>query len=125
FDNGTASLSATNTFQVIVTEVNAAPVLTLPATETIAEQMTVSGNATGTDSDIPTNTLTFVLVSGPTGLAVSSAGAITWTPSERHRPITYTTPFRSFDNGTPSLSATNTFQVVVTEVNATPVLTLP
>src|SRR5712691_10508001 len=76
FDNGSPSLSATNSFQVIVTEVNTAPVLTLPATQTIPEQTLLSVNATATDEDLPPNTLTFALVSGPTGLTVSSGGAI-------------------------------------------------
>src|SRR5205814_10665980 len=58
FDNGSPSLSATNSFQVIVTEVNSAPVLTLPANQTIAEQTTLSVTATATDSDLPANTLT-------------------------------------------------------------------
>src|SRR5206468_4131321 len=57
-------------------EVNTAPALTLPGTQTIAEQTALSVNATATDSDLPANTLTFALVSGPTGLTVSSGGAM-------------------------------------------------
>src|SRR5204862_139495 len=125
FDNGSPSLSATNSFQVIVTEVNTAPVLTVPANQTIAEQTALSVNATATDSDLPANTLTFALVSGPTGLAVSSGGAITWTPSEAQGPSTNVVTVRVFDNGTPSLSATNSFQVIVTEVNSVPALIVP
>src|SRR5207247_572896 len=125
FDNGSPSLSATNSFQVIVTEVNSAPVLTLPANQTIAEQTTLNVNATATDGDLPANTLTFGLVSGPTGLAVSSSGAITWTPGEAQGPSLHDALPIFFDNGSPSLSATNSFQVIVTEVNSAPVLTLP
>src|SRR6266702_1856517 len=124
-DNGSPSLSATNSFLVIVTEVNSAPVLTVPGTQTIAEQTALSVNATATDSDLPANTLTFALVSGPTGLTVSSAGAIAWTPTEAQGPSTNTVTVRVFDNGTPSISVTNSFQVIVTEVNTPPVLTLP
>src|SRR2546422_246360 len=82
FDDGTPSMSATNSFQVIVSEVNTAPILTVPGTQTIAEQTALSVNATATDSDVPANTLTFALVSGPSGLTVSSSGAIDWTPGE-------------------------------------------
>src|SRR5204863_2128360 len=82
FDNGTPTLSATTSFPVIVTEVNTAPVLTVPGTQTIGEQTALSVNATATDSDLPANTLSFALVSGPTGLTVSAGGAIAWTPTE-------------------------------------------
>src|SRR5438552_2024838 len=125
FDNGSPSMSATNSFQVIVTEVNTQPTLTVPGTQTIAEQTLLSVNATATDGDVPANTLTFALVSGPSGLTVSSSGAIAWTPSEAQGPSTNTVTVRVFDNGTPSMSATNSFQVIVTEVNTQPTLTVP
>src|SRR6185369_4708688 len=103
-DNGTPSRSTTNSFQVIVTEVNTAPLLTLPATQTIPEQITLNVNATATDSDEPNNSLTFALVSGPTGLTVSAAGAIAWTPTEAQGPSTNTVTVRVADNGAPSMS---------------------
>ena len=125
FDNGSPSLGATNTFQVIVTEVNSAPVLTLPADQTIAAQTTLSVNATAVDSDVPANTLTFALVSGPAGLTVSSGGAITWTPTATQGPSTNVVTVRVSDDGSPSLSATNSFRVIVTAANTAPVLTVP
>src|SRR5439155_1290655 len=94
-------------------------------TQTIPEQTALSVNATATDSDLPANTLSFALVSGPTGLTVSAGGAIASTPTEAQGPSTNTVTVRVFDNGTPSLSATNSFQVIVTEVNTAPVLTVP
>src|SRR5437867_3961818 len=118
-------MSATNSFQVIVTEVNTQPTLTVPGTQTIAEQTLLSVNATASDGDVPANTLTFALVSGPSGLTVSSSGVIAWTPTEAQGPSTNTVTVRVFDNGTPSMSATNSFQVIVTEVNTQPILTLP
>src|SRR5204862_423652 len=125
FDNGTPSMSATNSFQVIVTEVNTPPILTLPGTQTIAEQTALSSNATATDSDVPANTLSFALVSGPTRLPGSASRAIAWTPTEAQGPSTNTVTVRVLDNGTPSMSATNSFLVIVTEVNTPPILTLP
>src|SRR5207245_5272704 len=79
----------------------------------------------GDESSVPSNSLTFALVSGPTGLTVSSAGAIAWTPTEAQGPSTNTVTVRVSDNGSPSLSATNSFLVIVTEVNSAPVLTVP
>src|SRR5437667_671423 len=57
-DNGVPALSVTNTFQVIVNEVNLAPVLTVPADQTMAEQTTLNVSASATDADIPANSLT-------------------------------------------------------------------
>src|SRR3989442_412320 len=82
-DDGVPSLSVTNTFQVIVNEVNLAPVLTVPANQTMAEQTTLNVSATATDADLPANTLTFALVSAPAGMSINPAsGAISWTPTE-------------------------------------------
>src|SRR2546422_566344 len=82
-DNGVPALSVTNTFQVIVNEVNLAPVLTVPANQTMAEQTTLNVSATATDADLPANTLTFALVSAPAGMSINPAsGAISWTPTE-------------------------------------------
>ncbi len=125
FDNGAPSLSATNSFTLTVNEVNSAPVLTLPADQTIDELVSWSANATATDTDSPPNTLTFELVSGPSGLTVSSGGLISWTPTEAQGPSTNTVTVRVFDDGAPSLSATNSFTLTVNEVNSAPVLTLP
>src|SRR5205823_4155066 len=115
----------TKTSPLTVNKVNSAPVLTLPADQTIAELTTLSVNATATDSDVPANTLTFALVSGPAGLTVSSAGAITWTPSAAQGPSTNVVTVRVFDDGSPSLSTTNSFRVIVTKMNTAPVLTVP
>src|SRR5207302_1599790 len=50
-DNGVPALSATNSFTVTVTEVNLAPVLSVPADQTIAEQTTLNVSASATDAD--------------------------------------------------------------------------
>src|SRR3989440_10023074 len=82
-------LSVTNTFPVIVNEVNLAPVLTVPADQTINEQTTLNVSASAIDADIPANSLTFALVSAPTGMTINPAsGAISWTPTEAQGPST-------------------------------------
>ena len=125
FDNGVPSLAVTQSFSVIVREVNTAPVLTVPDTQVLDELTALNVSATATDSDVPTNTLTFELVSGPSGLTVSSNGAIAWTPDESQGPSTNDVTVRVFDNGIPSLAVTQSFSVIVREVNTAPVLTLP
>ncbi len=125
FDNGSPSLSATNSFSVAVTELNSAPSLTLPGNQTINELVPWTANASASDTDAPPNVLTFELVSGPGGLIVNSNGVMSWTPSEAQGPGNYTVTVRVFDDGTPSLSVTNSFSIAVTDVNSAPSLTLP
>ena len=100
-------MSATNSFNVTVNEVNSAPVLTMPADATISELTLYTNSATAADADLPDNTLTFALVSGPTGLTVSIAGAIAWTPTEAQGPGVYPVQVKVTDNGSPPLSVTN------------------
>ncbi len=112
-DSAAPSASATNSFNVTVNEVNAAPVLTVPGAQTINVQTPWTATATATDPDLPANTLTFQLVSGPSGLIVGASGLISWTPLQSQAPSTNPVTLRVFDNGSPSLSATNSFTVIV------------
>lgn len=121
-DDGFPPLSATNSFTVVITEVNSAPVLPAQTNQTIAELTTLTITNTATDSDIPTNSLVYTLVDPPAGATIDTNGIITWTPNEAQGPGTNTVTTIVKDNGTPALSATNTFTVIVTEVNSAPVL---
>jgi hypothetical protein len=126
-DNGVPPLSATNTFTVVVNEVNTAPVLPGVTNYTINELTTLTITNTATDSDIPPNTLAYTLTVNcgaalVTNATISALGIITWTPTEAQGPSTNTFTSIVTDNGSPSLSATNTFTVVVDEVNTAPVL---
>ncbi len=125
-DNGVPPLSATNSFTVIVTEVNSAPVLTVPADQTINELATLTVSASAADSDIPANTLTFSLISPPAGMMIdSTTGAINWTPTESQGPSINTITVVVTDDGSPPLSSSNSFTVTVNEVNTAPVLSVP
>ena len=76
-------LSSTNSFNVIVIEVNTAPYfLGTPANQTInAFNTLVVTNAAG-DSDIPANPLTYSLLNPPAGMTIDpNTGVITWTPT--------------------------------------------
>jgi hypothetical protein len=119
-------MSDTKSFQVIVNEVNSAPVLTVPGNQSISEGSTLNVSASATDSDIPTNTLEFSLVSAPSGVAINTnTGAISWPTTETDGPSTNTITVRVTDNGSPPMSDTKSFQVIVNEVNSAPVLTVP
>ena len=123
-DNGVPPLSATNSFTVVVNEVNAAPVLGVPANLSVDELTTLRVTHTATDPDLPANALTFGLVTAPDGVRLDAAtGVLTWTPTEAQGPSTNRITVWVTDNGVPPLSATNSFTVVVNEVNTAPVLT--
>src|SRR5204863_9245003 len=121
-DNGTPSQSTTNSFIVTVNEVNSAPVLPPQTNRTINELTALIVTNTATDGDLPANGLSYQLVSPPVGASISTSGVITWTPSEAQGPATNTFTTVVTDNGTPSLSSTNSFAVTVNEVNSAPVL---
>ena len=112
------ALSVTNSFQVVVTEVNVAPQFTgTPTNVTIPELILWSVTNNATDTDIPAQTLTYQLINPPTNAVINSSGVITWTPSEAQGPSTNQIVTVVSDG---ALSVTNSFQVVVTEVNVAP-----
>jgi Bacterial Ig domain/Putative Ig domain len=119
-DDGTPPLSATNSFKVVVNEVNAAPVLPIQTNLTIAELATMLVTNTATDSDIPSNTLSYLLVSPPSGAEISADGVISWTPAHNQAPSTNIFETVVTDNGVPPLSATNSFTVFVTTAEVVP-----
>lgn len=98
------------------------PLLNVVANTNITELRTLNLTLTATDSDLPTNTLTFALVSAPTGASVTASGLFAWTPTEAQGPGTNPITVKVSDNGSPSLSSTQSFNLVVFETNAPPVL---
>ena len=76
--------------------------------------MTVTVNDVATDPDVPAQTLAYSLLSGPSGASVASAtGMFTWRPPASAAGTTNPVQVVATDNGTPSLSATNGFNVIV------------
>jgi hypothetical protein len=112
-DDGVPSLSATNSFTVVVKEVNTTPVLAPVSDRTVDELKLLTVQLSATDADVPANNLTFGLVSGPSGLTVAGTGQVQWTPAEAQGPSTNTVTVKVTDDGLPPLSATNSFSVVV------------
>jgi hypothetical protein len=124
-DDGTPSMSATQAFTVVVNEVNKAPVLVNPSTLTIDETVRFTNQIVATDADLPANRLTFSTVSPfVTGVAINgTSGLLSWTPTEAQGGSSYSIKIRVLDNGSPSLSATQSFTITVRKVNSAPVLT--
>src|SRR5206468_1395562 len=88
-DNGVPALSDSKSFTVVVTEANSAPVLTVPANQTIAELSTLVVTNTATVAAFTALLRTFSLVSGPAGVSVNpTTGVLTWTPTAGQGPST-------------------------------------
>src|SRR5205814_7178188 len=97
----------TRSFTASVNEVNSAPVLTVPIDQTVTELSTLTVTNTAIDADLPANTLTFGLVSAPTGVNLNpSTGVLTWTPTEAQGPSTNLITVGLTDNRAPPTSDT-------------------
>jgi hypothetical protein len=118
-DNGQPPLSATNSFEVVVAEVNDAPALPQQNDRTVDVLTLLMVTNTATDPDFPANTLSYVLV-GPAGASIDSNGIITWTPASAQGNSTNLFITVATDSGVPNLSATNSFSVLVNPVVVIP-----
>ncbi|HSU57553.1 MAG TPA: Ig-like domain-containing protein [Candidatus Dormibacteraeota bacterium] len=122
-DNGLPSLSATQAFAVTVLASNTPPVLAAISNRVIAVGMTLVFTNTASDTDSPPQTLTFSLGSGAAANATINPtnGVFSWSPNQSQ---IGTNAFKVIvaDNGSPSLSATQSFSVAVLASNHPPVL---
>lgn len=122
-DDGVPSLSATQTFTVIVLESNTAPVLAAIPDLTVTEGDTLTFTNLASDTDLPVNTLVFSLVNAPTNAASNPLdGVFTWTTTEAQGGSTNLISVIVTDDGVPSLSSTQSFTVIVLEANRAPKL---
>ena len=124
-DDGIPPLSGSEKITVTVNEVNTAPTLDPIGDQTVAELTQLSFTATATDSDAPSQGLTFSLSDGaagqvPAGASIdSTTGIFSWTPTESDGPGTLTFDVVVTDDGLPPLSDSETITVTVTEASAT------
>jgi hypothetical protein len=115
---------ASTNFNVVVNEINTAPELYVPVFQTLHDGATLIVTNIATDSDVPANTLTFNLVSAPSGVTLDpNTGVLTWTPTSAQvgtSTITLkVTDFNPWAKTSQRLSVTNSFDVVVESI-ATP-----
>jgi pectin methylesterase-like acyl-CoA thioesterase len=117
---GTAT-SATATLSVG----NTAPSLTPISDQTINVGVTLNVTNVASDPDVPPQTLTFSLLSAPTNATLDSAtGVVSWRPLVFEAGATHLFLVVVSDNGSPPLSATNSFLVTVNPVTQ-PTLSAP
>ena len=124
-DDNVPPLIVTNSFTITVRN-PWLPILTVPGTQTAfpGRTLTVTNFAA---NDFSSSAFTFTLLAGPTnqGLFLSANGVVNW-------PVTNTQPAGRFTNiikatytGSPSLSGTNSFVIIVSTNLPAPVLTVP
>ncbi len=109
-------------FEILVPSANQAPFFINLVNRSVREQNPLNFRLIGRDLDQPVQNLVYTLVSGPTGMAVTEAGQLTWTPTEAQGPSTNVVTVALTDNGSPAMTTTNSFRVFVTEANSAPTL---
>ena len=93
---------------------NTAPQLAAISIQTVNVGQTVAFTASATDTDAPPQTLTFALVAGITNEVFNTnCGAFSWRPLVTQAGSTNPFALQVYDSGTPSLSATQSFQIIV------------
>ncbi|MBE7503058.1 MAG: immunoglobulin domain-containing protein [Verrucomicrobiales bacterium] len=123
-DSGNPPLSDSTSFSVIVKEVNLPPIMGPSVTYGVDEGSSVSFHVEASDPDLPPQSLTYTLLSSPSGAVRidSATGVVTWATTEADGPSTNRLMVRVTDDGTPRLSATNEMLVIVREMNLVPTL---
>ena len=112
-----SACESTNSIQASATPTNPTnhpPVLAAISNQTIMAGRTLLVTNSASDADIPAQTLTFSLLTAPTNAAInSSSGMFTWRPTIAQSPSTQTVAVVVSDNGTPIMSATQSFTATV------------
>ncbi len=106
--------ASAQTFTVTVNESNLPPGLAGISNQLVNAGSTLLLTNTATDPDLPANTFTFSLDSGPAGANVNSnSGVFSWTAPATLTRITNSANVRVTDSGSPSLTASNSFSIIV------------
>ncbi len=100
--------------QGVLFPANTPPVMAPVAPATLLAGQTLRVTNSASDSDTPAQTLTWSLASGPAGVTLNSTnGLLSWRPAMAQSPSTNLLVVAVTDSGTPAMSATQSFSVVV------------
>lgn len=111
--------------QGVLFPANTPPTLSAIPNATIIAGQTLVVTNDATDTDLPAQTLTWSLVNPPAGANINSTnGLLTWRPAIAQSPSTNLVTVAVTDSGTPTMSATQSFTVVV-QPPATPTFGSP
>ena len=117
-------LNDQQSFQILVTPVNDAPVITSTAVTSASEASVYQYTVTVSDSDDANNgtDLTFTLTQMPAGMTVSPTGVITWTPPNGVSSADITVQVS--DGGEDgAVAATQSWTILVGDINDAPTIT--
>ncbi|HSY19456.1 MAG TPA: hypothetical protein VK815_14030 [Candidatus Acidoferrales bacterium] len=104
---------------------NNRPVLAAISNRFLSAGVTLAITNVATDTDEPPQTLTFALPVAPANAAIATdTGILSWRPAVAQANSTNSFTVTVTDNGTPNLSATQSFTVIVSKLNL-PVLAKP
>jgi hypothetical protein len=102
-----------------VTPPNTPPTLSPIASQTVNVGQTVAFTASATDTNQPPQTLTYALLAGPTNATLNTnSGAFLFRPLITQANSTNSFTLKVSDNGTPSMSATQSLSVAVNPLSA-------
>ena len=124
-DDGAGNLADSETFTITVNDINEAPTLSAIGNQSVDELVVLAFTASATDTDQPSDTLTFNLDASSIALGMgidASTGEFTWTPTEAQGGLTPSVTITVTDNGTGNLVDSETFTITVNDGNAAPVL---
>ena len=119
-DNGSPAASDSEVVTITVGNVNRPPVLSAIGNRPATEGQLLTFTATATDPD--GNAVTFSGSNLPTGATVSPSGTFSWTPSLTQAGSFPNVTITATDNGSPVLTASQSFTITVGNVNRPPVL---
>jgi hypothetical protein len=98
---------------------NTPPIFAAISNQTVNVGQTVAFTASVTDTDLPPQTLTFALLAGATNATLNTnSGAFSFRPLVTQAKSTNGFTLKVADNGSPSLSATQSFSVIVNPLSA-------
>jgi hypothetical protein len=119
-DSGAPPLSATGLVNVVIRAVNTPPALDPIPDWTVSEGSLLTFTNTAWDADYPPNNLTFSLGAGaPQRASIdASSGVFRWLPVATDAPGTNRIAIVATDDGTPPMSASREFTVIVREVSS-------
>ena len=94
--------------------INHAPTLGSVSNRTVSAGQTLLVTNVAADAEVPPQALTFTLLNGPTGAEVNPTnGVFAWRPKVAQAPSTNNVVLSVADDGSPSMSATQSFLVTV------------
>ena len=117
---GNGTLFGPINYGILITTTNAVAPNTPPTLAAITNRTVIAGTTinftnSASDTNIPAQTLTFSLQGGAAGSSLNSSnGIFNWRPTIAQSPSTNPMSFIVTDNGTPTMSATQSFTVFVT-----------